>query len=65
MRFLHVNTLNGLLVQHEKGLVLIGVQQDESGTVYISFKEPFTDIEMLTDDEARDLLVQLMTDDTQ
>lgn len=60
MRFLHVNDINGLLVEYNKQLVLIQVDGDENGNLVFLFKDPFTDVELLNDDEARCLLLELM-----
>ncbi len=64
MKYLHVNNLNGLMVQHENKLVLIMVQPTDEGTVQFDFIDPFTDQEVLTDDEARVLLLELMEQTT-
>ncbi|MCS3766151.1 hypothetical protein HNP12_000190 [Aeromonas hydrophila] len=60
MRFLHVNDINGLLVEYNKQLVLIQVDGNEDGNLVFLFKDPFTDAELLNDDEARCLLLELM-----
>ncbi|WP_429098077.1 hypothetical protein [Aeromonas veronii] len=60
MRFLHVNDINGLLVEYKNKLILIQVDGDENGNLVFLFKDPFTDAELLNDDEARCLLLELM-----
>lgn len=59
MKFLHVNDINGLLVDYNNKLVLIQIDSNENNLVFM-FKDPFTDVEVLTDDEARALLLKLM-----
>ena len=63
MKYLHVNNINGLLVEYNSKLVLVLVNPLEGqGTVQFDFIDPFTDLEVLDDDEARALLLELMED---
>lgn len=61
MKYLHVNNLNGLMVEYLDRLVLIRVAENEESNLSFAFIDPFEDVEVLTADEARLLLVQLMT----
>jgi hypothetical protein len=60
MRFLHVNDINGLLVEYKNKLILIQVDGDENGNLVFLFKDPLTDVELLTESEERCLLLELM-----
>ncbi len=60
MKFLHVNDINGLLVEYKNKLILIQVDGNEDGNLVFLFKDPLTDVELLDDDEARCLLLELM-----
>lgn len=63
MKYLHVNNINGLLVEYNNKLVLVLVTPlEDQGTVQFDFIDPFTDLEVLDDDEARALLLELMED---
>ncbi|ELO1557374.1 MULTISPECIES: hypothetical protein [Aeromonas] len=63
MKYLHANNINGLIVHYNNKLVLILVTPLEGqGTVQFDFIDPFTDQEVLDDDEARALLLELMED---
>lgn len=61
MKYLHVNNLNGLMVEYLDRIVLIRVAENEEGNLSFAFIDPFEDVEVLTADEARLLLVRLMT----
>lgn len=60
MKYVHLNHINGLLVEFNKQLVLIQIDENDEGNLAFQFKDPLTDVELLTDDEARELLLALM-----
>ncbi|WP_421292926.1 hypothetical protein [Aeromonas veronii] len=63
MKRVHVNDLNGLLVEFKNDLVLISVGANDEGNLAFDFVDPFTDQDIeLTDAEARSILKALMFD---
>lgn len=62
MKYVHINHINGLLVEFNKQPLLIQIDANEDGNLVFQFKDPLTDVELLTDDEARALLLALMED---
>jgi len=62
MKFVHVNSIHGLIVEYNGEHILIQVSEDNNGTLTFDFRNPYTDVAVTDVNKARDIITQLMTE---